>query len=186
MLRTRVGYCGGTKANPTYLSLGDHTEAIAIDFDPTVISYEELLQRFWDNHYCASNISSRQYMNVVFYHDESQKALIERTRAQAAAKAEIAVEEVKTAVLPAGPFTYAETYHQKYTLSRHPELREFLGTTYPSGKALADSTVATRLNAWLGSGFDRDPARIESEIDRYGLPPKLRDYVLSSVRARLP
>ncbi|NIP94985.1 MAG: peptide-methionine (S)-S-oxide reductase, partial [Akkermansiaceae bacterium] len=37
MLRTRVGYCGGTKENPTYRSLGDHTEAIAIDFDPTVV-----------------------------------------------------------------------------------------------------------------------------------------------------
>ena len=68
MLRTRVGYSGGTTKSPTYRAMGDHTEAIAIDFDPTVISYQELLRRFWDSHYCASNVSSRQYMNVVFYH----------------------------------------------------------------------------------------------------------------------
>ncbi len=126
MLRTRVGYTGGTKKNPTYYKLGDHTEAIAIDFDPEVISYEELLERFWSGHYCGSNIGSRQYMNVVFYNNAEQKRAIEKTKTAAAAEAGIAPEEVKTAVLPASSFTYAEGYHQKYALRRGSALREFL------------------------------------------------------------
>jgi len=182
VLRTRVGYCGGTKENPTYRSLGDHTEAIAIDFDPEVVSYEDLLQRFWDGHYCASDIGMRQYRNALFYHNEEQKRLAEKTRSLAAAKAGIPVEAVKTAILPAGTFTYAEAYHQKFSLTSHRELRAFLGESYPTGKQLADSTVATRLNAWLGSGFDRDRKVLEEEIESYGLPEKLRNNVLSKVK----
>lgn len=181
MLRTRVGYCGGTKADPTYRSLGDHTEAISIDFNPDVISYEDLLQRFWDGHYCASNISMRQYMNAVFYHDDEQKKIAEQTRDRAAAKAGISPETVQTGILPLGTFTYAEAYHQKYSLTSHRELRSFLSETYPSGKELADSAVATRLNGWLGSGFERDRKVLENEIESYGLPEKLRDYVLARV-----
>ncbi len=118
-------------------------------------------------------------MNALFYHNEEQKALAEKTRGAAAAKAGIPEEAVQTAILPAGTFTYAEAYHQKYSLTRHRELRTFLTQTYPTAKELADSTVATRLNAWLGSGFDRDPDALANEIGNYGLPDKLRDYVLS-------
>lgn len=50
VLRTRVGFTGGSKDGPAYKSLGDHTEAIEIDFDPSEISYESLLQLFWTNH----------------------------------------------------------------------------------------------------------------------------------------
>ena len=184
MLRTRVGYTGGRKADPSYYRLGDHTEAIAIDFDPEAISYEDLLERFWSGHYCGSNTTSQQYRNVVFYHNDEQKRAIERTKAAAARKAGIAPEAVKTAVLPAGPFTYAEGYHQKYALRRGSKLREFLMSVYPDAKSLADSTVATRLNAYLGSGFDRDPKKLEAEIARYGLPEKLRAEVLRQVRGR--
>ena len=182
MLRTRVGYCGGTKESPTYRSMGDHTEAIAIDFDPTVISYEDLLKRFWDDHYCASNVGMRQYMNAVFYHDDEQKALAEKHRALAAQKLGITVDSVQTALLPVGRFTYAEAYHQKYALTPHRELRAFLSETYPDGKSLADSTVATRLNAYLGSGFERDRETLEKEIASYGLPDKLRTYVLQKAK----
>ena len=88
--------------------------------------YEELLERFWAGHYCGRNISSRQYMNVVFYHNDEQKRAIEKTKAAAAAKAGIGSKAVKTAILPAGLFTYAEGYHQKFALSRGSKLREFL------------------------------------------------------------
>jgi hypothetical protein len=125
----------------------------------------------------------KQYMNALFYHDEAQKVLAERTRAAAAAKAGIAVEAVQTAILPAGTFTYAEAYHQKYALTSHRELRAFLTETYATGKALADSAVATRLNAWLGSGFDRDLSDLRKEIPSYGLPETLQAYVLRKLGA---
>lgn len=177
-----MGFCGGTKEDPTYRSLGDHTEAISIDFDPTLITYEDLLQRFWNGHYCASNLGMRQYMNAVFSHDDEQSALARKTRAEAATKAGISEDEVQTAVLPVGTFTYAEAYHQKYSLTRHHELRAFLSETYATGKQLADSTVATRLNAWLGSGFERDLHVLESEIARYGLPEQLSAYVVAKAK----
>lgn len=184
MLRTRVGYAGGSKEKPTYHAMGDHTEAIAIDFDPTVISYEELLTRFWDNHYCASNVRSAQYRHAVFYHNDEQRKLAEATRETAAAKAGITLEQVGTAIVPATPFTYAETYHQKYALTRHHDLRDFLEETYPTGKALADSAVATRLNAYLGSGFDKAAEAFGAELASYGLPESLSDYVRKHARVR--
>ena len=132
MLRTRVGYCGGEVAHPTYRSIGDHTEAISIDFDPANLRYEDLLTRFWDNHYCSSNVGRRQYMNALFYQNDEQQELAEATRVTAAEKSGIPVESVQTAILPAGIFTYAEGYHQKYALTSHHELRAFLSDTIPA------------------------------------------------------
>ena len=80
MVRTRVGYAGGTKENPTYTSLGDHSEAIRIDYDPTRISYAELLEIFWQSHNCTSRAYSRQYMSIILYHDEEQRKLAEESR----------------------------------------------------------------------------------------------------------
>jgi len=75
VLRTRVGYCGGDKEKPHYYAMGDHTEAISVDFDPTVISYSELMSYFWRSHLCDLNNSRTQYMNAVFYRNEEQKKL---------------------------------------------------------------------------------------------------------------
>ena len=184
MLRTRVGYCGGTKESPTYRSMGDHTEAIAIDFDPTVISYEDLLERFWASHHCGSGTWGRQYMNAVFYHNDEQRKLAEASQRKAARKEGIASDKVKTKILPVRRFTYAEGYHQKYALPRTSEVRLFLQDVYPTAKELADSTVATRLNAYLGSGYDRNVAVLEKEIAEYGLPEKLAARVLEEARRR--
>lgn len=181
MLRTRVGYCGGKTEHPTYRSIGDHTEAIAIDYDPSLLSYRDLIRRFWDNHYCASNVGGSQYKKAVFWKDNPQRSVAEETRAEAAAKAGLGVESVRTEIVPASEFTYAEEYHQKYALTPHRELRSFLSEAYPSTKAFADSTVATRLNAWLGSGFNRNKDTLAREIDRYGLPEKWTRYVLAKV-----
>lgn len=166
MLRTRVGYCGGKKQNPTYYSLGDHTEAFSIDYDPTVLSYDDLLSYFWGGHRCDRNNSSRQYMNAVFYRDDEQRQLADQSRdAQDGA--------VATEILPIREFTYAEGYHHKYYLTRYTEIRDFLEQTYPAAKALADSAVATRLNAYLGSGMLRDWQRFVSELPEFGLPEEM-------------
>ena len=167
-MRTRVGYCGGSKRNPSYYSLGDHTEALSIDFDPAVLSYADLLGIFWDSHRSDRNHNSRQYMNAVFYRDPAQGALAESSR-------DAIGKSVATQVLPVGEFTYAEGYHHKYYLTRYPEIREFLEVTYPDAKSLADSTVAMRLNAFLGSGMQRDWHRFLAELADYGLPPAIEE-----------
>ena len=148
---------------------------ISIDYDPEVLSYDDLLKIFWSAHRCDQINTSRQYMNAVFYHDEAQKKLAEKSRAAAAAGQKVDVGRVQTSILPVGDFTYAEGYHQKYYLTRYPEIREILRKGYPTGKKLADSTVATRLNAYLGSGMKRDWSVFLKELPEYGLPKKLEE-----------
>ena len=111
MVRTRVGYAGGAKANPTYYALGDHAETIQIDYDPTRISYEELLNVFWESHNPTSPSWSRQYMSAIFYHNEEQQRLAQDTKARQEAKLGT---KIYTEIVPYTQFYLAEDYHQKY------------------------------------------------------------------------
>lgn len=104
IIRTRVGYAGGTKANPTYHALGDHTETIDMDYDPNEISYSELLDIFWNNHDPTTNCK-RQYMSAIFYHDEEQRLLAEETKAVMTKKKN---RPIQTQILPAKEFYEAE------------------------------------------------------------------------------
>ena len=183
-MRTRSGYCGGTKADPTYFSLGDHTEAVSIDYDPKVISYDALLGYFWRAHRCGSLNSSRQYRNAVFYRNDNQRELAEASRAMEAKRLGISVADVTTEIVPVGTFTYAESYHQKHALSRHDGVRDFLRMTYPDSKSLADSTVATRLNAYLGTGMNLNRDAFLKELPSYGLPKKIESSLRKSFSKR--
>ncbi len=140
----------------------------SVDFDPTEISYLDLLHIFWSEHDCRRNRGSRQYINAVFYRSEEQLAIIEENLP-------IPREKIETVIAPAGPFTYAEDYHQNYYLTQRRDIREFLEETYPTGKELADSHVATRLNAFLFAGFKRieNRERFLEEVGGYGLPEHL-------------
>ena len=80
MIRTHVGYTGGTTENPTYHNLDGHTEAVQIEYDPSRISYQELLDVFWGGHNPTQPAWSRQYASIVFYHDEEQKRLAEASK----------------------------------------------------------------------------------------------------------
>ena len=72
-MSTRVGYAGGAKEDPTYRSLGDHSETIQIIYDPEIISYNELLDIFWQSHNPSLGSFTRQYASIIFYHDDNQK-----------------------------------------------------------------------------------------------------------------
>lgn len=164
--------------------MGDHTEAISIDFDPTVISYEQLLTHFWNGHRCEYNNSSQQYMNAIFYQNDEQKKIAEASLIKRAKLLRMTASEVKTKILPVRQFTYAEAYHQKYYLGRQGDLRSFLSKTYPSSKALADSTVATRLNAFLGSGKSKNWNQFAKELPNYGLPEGLEAEVQKTAQRK--
>ena len=153
--------------------MGNHTEVISIDFDPKVLKYPDLLEIFWAAHRCDQINSSRQYMNALFYHDDAQKRGAEESRAAAAKKQGVEVAEVQTSILPVGKFTYAEGYHQKYYLTQFREVRDILIGIYGEGKSLADSTVAARLNAYLGNGMEKDWKVFLEELPEFGLPNEL-------------
>lgn len=82
---TRVGYMGGTAANPTYESVcsgkGGHSEALKVVFDPATISYEELLKVFFESHPYQRE-TKPQYMSAIFYQSEAQKASAEAKAAR--------------------------------------------------------------------------------------------------------
>ena len=124
-------------------------------------------------------------MNAVFYHDDSQKLLAEKSRAQAAKSRGISVEEVQSNLLPVGTFTYAEEYHQKYYLTRYREIRNILLQSYPDGKSLADSSVATRMNAYLGTGMKKNWKSFLTELPKFGFEKDLENALEAAVKRQI-
>lgn len=144
VIRTTVGYAGGTSPQPTYRTIGDHSETIRLEFDPQVITYEALLDVFWHTHDAFRPGWSRQYRSAIFYQDDAQReaALASLERAEAAHG-----RKATTAIEPAGEFTRAEDYHQKYYLRGDRILAAEFSELYPDEREFADSTAAARVNS---------------------------------------
>ena len=178
MLRTRVGYAGGTTKDPTYHNLGDHVETIQIDYDPTQVSYAELLDVFWDSHDPTSRPWSRQYMSIVFYHDDEQRKLATETRDREAAGRR---SEILTHIVPAAEFYPAEAYHQKYQLRQVPELMAEFSAIYPAAGDFVASTAAARVNGYLGGyGTFTD---LQTALSGLDLSPEESTRLLDMVHA---
>lgn len=127
VLETRVGYTGGHLANPTYedtsAGTSGHAESLELKFDPTRVSYAELLTLFFKMHDPTTanrqgNDVGSQYRSAIFFHDEKQKQvaveLMRKIEKSGAWRAKLTTE-----VAPAGVFYPAEEYHQHY-LIKHP------------------------------------------------------------------
>ncbi|HUT18606.1 MAG TPA: peptide-methionine (S)-S-oxide reductase, partial [Anaerolineae bacterium] len=145
------------------------------------ITYDDLLDVFWQSHNPRTRPYSRQYMAAVFYHSEEQReqALASRERGASDLGA-----EVYTEVLPAGEFYLAEDYHQKYNLQRARAYYEELSTIYPEIEDLVDSTAAARLNGYL-AGYGTQE-QLEREIGELGLSAKLQARLASRFGVTLP
>ncbi|XP_058980033.1 peptide methionine sulfoxide reductase isoform X2 [Musca domestica] len=166
VLRTTVGYAGGTKEGPT----GDHTEVLEIDYDPNVISFKDLLHLFWNNHeYGLTTPIKRQYMSLILYHDEEQKTIAEQSKIEEQIKR--SPEVITTEIRAKTNFYPAEDYHQKYRLQGHRDLCDTLNL---NSKLLQTSYVATKLNGYLAGvgGFEQ----FKSEVDTMGLTPTQKEY----------
>lgn len=164
MIRTRVGYAGGTSYDPTYYNLEDHSETVQIDFDPAQISYEELLSAFWSNHVPTLQPWSRQYMSVIFYHNEEQKSLAQASLQQEESRLG---KKIYTEIIPFREFYLAEDYHQKYYLRGEPELFSEYAAIYPETGRLIQSTAAARVNGYLGGNGDFES--LQKQVDSLGL-----------------
>jgi peptide-methionine (S)-S-oxide reductase len=137
---------------------------LQLDFDPAQISYEKLLEVFWQSHNPCQEATSRQYMTAVFYHNEEQKKAAEKTRAAAATREK---GKIVTPILAITEFTLAEDYHQKYYLRQNKVLSKELQAYYPDTKDFYASTAVARVNGYLG-GFG-SAANLQKEIDQLGL-----------------
>ncbi len=177
MIRTRVGYSGGTKKDPTYRDLGDHTETIEIDFDPARIAYEDLLDIYWDSHSPTSRAWSRQYASCVFFHDDEQRKLAEASRGLLRKSLS---KKIYTQIVAATRFYRAEDYHQKHRLRNTPALLEDLAAFYPDAKSFTDSTAVTRVNGYLGGYGTRE--QLEEEVPELGLSQDAQRSLLKQRR----
>jgi len=121
---TFVGYQGGFTPNPTYeevcSGLTGHAEVAVVVYDPAKVGYDDLLRVFWETHDPTQYMRQggdigTQYRSVIFWDDEGQKAAAEASRGRyQRALSEAGFGEIVTELLPAGPFYYAEPYHQQY------------------------------------------------------------------------
>lgn len=177
VVRTRVGYAGGTTDHPTYHDLGDHTECVQIDYDPATLSFDQVLDRIWTSHNPCVRTEYKQYRNAIFYADEAQRKAIEASKERK--EAELA-KPIKTVILPLARFYIAEDYHQKYELRCTEGLIEEFREMYPDAKDLCNSTAAARVNGYIAGRGTRK--QYEAEGDQLGLSPegrrRLEVYIL--------
>ena len=126
---TAVGYAGGSTPNPTYEEVCSgrtgHAEVVLVVFDPTQTSDEEMLRLFWENHdptqgMRQGNDVGTQYRSAIYWTNEHQHELAESSRSVYADRLKTAgYPVISTEIAPAGPFYYAEDYHQQY-LAKNP------------------------------------------------------------------
>jgi peptide-methionine (S)-S-oxide reductase len=133
VLSTAVGYAGGLTPNPTYeevcSGMTGHAEVVLVVYDPALISYGDVLRVFWENHdptqgMRQGNDQGTQYRSVIVVGDEDERRIAEASRdAYAAALGKAGFGSITTAIrtaAEAGPFFYAEDYHQQY-LAKNPD-----------------------------------------------------------------
>jgi peptide-methionine (S)-S-oxide reductase len=126
---TAVGYQGGFTPNPTYREVctgkTGHAESVRVVYDPTKVSYEELLRRFWEAHdptqeMRQGNDVGTQYRSAIFVHSPQQRATAEASRAMYQERLRAAgYGDITTEIVDAPEFYFAEDYHQQY-LTRNP------------------------------------------------------------------
>ena len=146
---TAVGYAGGFTPNPTYnetcTGMTGHTEAVLVVFDPAVISYAEILKIFWEGHdptqgMRQGNDRGTQYRSAIYTTSDEQAEVAARSlKDYQAALDTSGLGKITTELKPAGPFYYAEEYHQQY-LAKNPGGYCGLGgtgVTCPTGIAAA-------------------------------------------------
>jgi len=119
---TKVGYIGGQLPNPTYEEVctdkTGHAEAVEVEYNPDEISYEELLDVFWNNHN-PTTLNRQgpdigiQYRSAIFYHNDEQKEIAEKSK-QKLDKSGQFENPIVTEIVPTPAFYNAEEYHQKY------------------------------------------------------------------------
>jgi peptide-methionine (S)-S-oxide reductase len=119
---TQVGYIGGKLVNPTYEEVctdkTGHAEAVQVEYDPKEISYEELLNIFWNNHDPTSLNKQgydvgNQYRSAIFFYNEEQKNIAEKSKDELEKSGKFK-KNIVTEIAPAPTFYKAEEYHQKY------------------------------------------------------------------------
>ena len=122
VLEVTSGYAGGAGENPSYEEVSSgktgHAEAVQIKFDPTILSYQKILDVFWTTHDPTTinrqgNDIGAQYRSIIFYHTPGQQAIAEKSKSNLS-RTEAAGRQIVTEIIPFQNFYPAEGYHQQY------------------------------------------------------------------------
>jgi peptide-methionine (S)-S-oxide reductase len=126
VISTRVGYTGGNSPNPTYKEVctdrTGHAEAVEVEYDPAKLSYDQLLDVFWENH-DPTQLNRQgpdwgtQYRSAIFYHTPEQEAAAKASKERLEKHRRFS-KPIVTQIVPAVPFFEAEDYHQQYLEKR--------------------------------------------------------------------
>ena len=149
VVRTRVGYAGGTKRDPTYHSLGDHTEVFQVDFDPDTVTHRDLLELVFESHTPQRQTGKTQYQNVVFAATADQRATLDEFLAARG----LTADGIETRIEQLSRFYLAEEYHQKYTLRSVSSFMDAFEAAGYGDDDLRESPIAAKLNGYA-AGHD--------------------------------
>jgi peptide-methionine (S)-S-oxide reductase len=155
VIRTRVGYAGGTKPDPTYRSLGGHTEAFQVDYDPEAQSFADLLDLAFRGHDPNQQTRKTQYQNIIFVGSPDQReSLTDFLDARG-----YTADGIATRVEQLSRFHPAEDYHQKYSLRNQQSVLTAFEEADYDDEAIRESPAAAKLNAYAAGhdiGDDHD------------------------------
>uniref|UniRef100_M0ZW30 Peptide methionine sulfoxide reductase A5 n=1 Tax=Solanum tuberosum TaxID=4113 RepID=M0ZW30_SOLTU len=189
IVRTTVGYSGGSKANPEYRNLGDHAESVQVEYDPQVLGFRQLLEVFWASHDSRQVFGQgpdvgNQYRSIIFTSgtEESRLAAVSKEREQSKSKSSVVITQIQQleAFYPAEPEHQKERVESKalknvlddftefmsnqmlskFELKRNPFLLQLMGNL--PEEELERSTLATKLN---GYAAELCSSRIQKRID---------------------
>uniref|UniRef100_A0A8R1TKB9 peptide-methionine (S)-S-oxide reductase n=1 Tax=Onchocerca volvulus TaxID=6282 RepID=A0A8R1TKB9_ONCVO len=166
VLATRVGYAGGTTQAPNYRNIGDHTEITEVQFDEKIISYDKILDYFWEHHDPTIEYK-KQYKSAILYVDDQQKETAKKSLKKLQVE-KYGNRKLDTYVQKLIRFYQAEDYHQKYWLRCQTAIFKKLNL---NNEEVVSSLLATKVNAFLAGykNFDvlkqlADQYRLDDDV----------------------
>ncbi|MBC3542188.1 peptide-methionine (S)-S-oxide reductase MsrA [Rufibacter sediminis] len=179
VIRTRVGFAGGSTENPTYRTIADHLETVQLDFDPDQVTYAQLLEQFFAHHTPTKEPRKRQYTSAIFYHSPEQEQLARKAIKTAEERLQ---QKIMTEVLAYEQFYLAEERHQKWKLRRVPAVLNELQKIYPQEEAFNNSTAVARVNGYVGGHGEKE--RFMEEMGSLGLSYPIQQTLLAHFLAQ--
>jgi peptide-methionine (S)-S-oxide reductase len=169
---TAVGYAGGYTPNPTYEEVCSgstgHTEVVLVVFDPAKTTYEQILALFWENHNPTQgmrqgNDRGTQYRSAIYWDTEAQHQLAQTSREAYNERLQAQdYPEVTTEIAKAGPFYYAEDYHQQYL---HKNPRGYCGLGGTGVSCPVGLAIAAQVEVLAPAGADAARAAVAASTD---------------------
>jgi peptide-methionine (S)-S-oxide reductase len=163
VVRTRVGYAGGTDPGPTYRDIGDHTEVVQVDYDPDRIGYDDLLAAVFESHSPHHQPRKTQYQHIVFHETSEQRDALDAFLDREG----LAADAIETRIESLDRFYPAENYHQKFRIDSKRWLTDPFEEAGYDEVDVRESPAAAKLNAYAaGHDLPDGCGLVESGVDR--------------------